>query len=60
MTEAEWNRQRDNWMPSESDHQYIESLMGQVIEPGTFANWIAPPARGINGKPMDFEYVRFN
>jgi len=60
MTEAEWNQQRDNWMPSESDHQFIESLMGQVIEPGKFANWIAPPARGINGKPIDFEYVRFN
>jgi hypothetical protein len=22
------------------------------------ANWIAPPARGINGQPADFEYVR--
>ncbi|PYY01751.1 MAG: benzoyl-CoA 2,3-epoxidase subunit BoxB [Acidobacteria bacterium] len=60
IPEADWNRQRDNWMPSESDHQYIQSLMGQVVEPGKFANWIAPPARGINGKPIDFEYVRFN
>lgn len=60
VTESEWNTQRENWMPSEADHQYIESLMGQVIEPGKFANWIAPPARGINSKPIDFEYVRFN
>src|SRR5438874_7721646 len=60
ISEAEWLRQRDAWMPSESDHEYIESLMGQVIEPGKFANWIAPPARGVNGKPIDFEYVRFN
>jgi len=60
MTEAEWNQRRDEWMPSESDHRYIESLMGQVIEPGKFANWIAPPAKGINGQPIDFEYVRFN
>ena len=36
------------------------SLMGRVAEPGKFANWIAPPARGINNQPADFEYVRFN
>jgi hypothetical protein len=23
------------------------------------ANWIAPPATGINGKPVSYEYVRF-
>lgn len=60
MSEAEWNARRGEWMPTEEDHQYIESLMGQVIEPGKFANWIAPPAKGINGLPVDFEYVRFN
>jgi benzoyl-CoA 2,3-dioxygenase component B len=32
--------------------------MEQVIEPGKFAHWIAPPRAGINGKPGDFEYVR--
>jgi benzoyl-CoA 2,3-dioxygenase component B len=31
-----------------------------VVEPGKMANWIAPPARGINGQPIEFEYVRFN
>jgi benzoyl-CoA 2,3-dioxygenase component B len=31
-----------------------------VTEPGRFASWIAPPARGINAQPVDFEYVRFN
>jgi benzoyl-CoA 2,3-dioxygenase component B len=60
MTEAEWNGHRDEWMPTEADHQFIDSLMGQVIEPGKFANWIAPPARGINNQPIDFEYVRFD
>jgi benzoyl-CoA 2,3-dioxygenase component B len=29
-----------------------------VFEPGKFANWIAPPARGINRQPVDFAYVR--
>jgi benzoyl-CoA 2,3-dioxygenase component B len=32
--------------------------MHPVSERGTFATWIAPPARGINGQPVDFEYVR--
>jgi benzoyl-CoA 2,3-dioxygenase component B len=29
-----------------------------VYEPGKFANYIAPPIRGINRQPVDFEYVR--
>jgi benzoyl-CoA 2,3-dioxygenase component B len=35
------------------------SLMGRVVEPGKFANWIAPPVMGINRQPVDFDYVRF-
>jgi benzoyl-CoA 2,3-epoxidase subunit B len=31
-----------------------------VIEPGQFAGWIAPPPRGINGQPLDFQYVRLD
>jgi benzoyl-CoA 2,3-dioxygenase component B len=38
----------------------VQSLMGRVVEPGKFANWIAPPSSGINGHPIDFEYVRFS
>jgi benzoyl-CoA 2,3-dioxygenase component B len=32
--------------------------MRPVVEPGRYAGWIAPPARGINGQPLEFEYVR--
>ena len=39
---------------------FVASLMGRVAEPGKFANWIAPPARGIDNKPVEFDYVRFN
>jgi benzoyl-CoA 2,3-dioxygenase component B len=28
-----------------------------VYEPGKIAGWIAPPAKGVNGQPSDFEYV---
>jgi benzoyl-CoA 2,3-dioxygenase component B len=32
--------------------------MKPVTEPGKFANWIAPPARGIKVTPIEFEYVK--
>jgi len=28
-----------------------------VYERGKIASWIAPPSNGINGKPVDYEYV---
>jgi benzoyl-CoA 2,3-dioxygenase component B len=34
--------------------------MGRVADLGKFANWIAPPARGVNNLPIEFEYVRFD
>ena len=60
VSEAEWNARRDSWLPSESDRAFVASLMGRVVEPGKFANWIAPPVMGINRQPVDFDYVRFN
>ncbi len=60
MTEAAWNARKHHWLPAPEDDAFIESLMGRVVEPGKFASWIAPPVRGIKGKPIDFEYVRFN
>lgn len=60
ITEAEWNANADRWLPTPADHAYIESLMTRVVEPGKFANWIAPPVRGVHGMPIEFEYVRFN
>jgi benzoyl-CoA 2,3-dioxygenase component B len=60
VSESDWTRQHLHWLPSELDRAYVASLMGRVIEPGRFANWIAPPARGVNNQLADFEYVRFN
>jgi benzoyl-CoA 2,3-epoxidase subunit B len=57
----EWERRRGEWLPSESDHAFIQSLMTRAVtEPGKMAHWIAPPKRGIKGRPVDFEYVRFD
>jgi benzoyl-CoA 2,3-dioxygenase component B len=59
LSEGEWTHRHLQWLPSEADRAFVASLMGRVTEPGRFANWIAPPARGINNQPADFEYVRF-
>ena len=46
------------WLPSDADRAFVHSLMKPVTEPGKVAAWIAPPERGINGLPLDYEYVR--
>ena len=56
----EWNAKVDEWLPGASDRAFVSGLMGRVVEPGKFANWIAPPLMGINRQPVDFQYVRFN
>ena len=60
VSDAEWNAKAKDWLPTPEDRAYVASLMGRVVEPGKFANWIAPPVMGINRQPVDFEYVRFN
>jgi benzoyl-CoA 2,3-dioxygenase component B len=48
----------DDWLPSADDRTFVASLMQRVVEPGRMAGWIAPPERGINDLPLDYEYVR--
>ncbi len=60
VSDVEFAAKQNEWLPSDSDRAYVASLMGRVTEPGKFANWIAPPAMGINRNPVDFEYVRFH
>ncbi|MBX5482761.1 MAG: benzoyl-CoA 2,3-epoxidase subunit BoxB, partial [Myxococcaceae bacterium] len=59
ITKEEFDKQRDNWLPSDADRAFIKNLMSKpVTKPGEMAQWIVPPARGINAKPLDFVYVR--
>jgi benzoyl-CoA 2,3-dioxygenase component B len=60
VSENEWNAKVAEWLPTPEDRAFVASLMGRVAEPGQFANWIAPPAVGVNRQPVDFQYVRFN
>ncbi|MQG28659.1 MAG: benzoyl-CoA 2,3-epoxidase subunit BoxB [SAR202 cluster bacterium] len=60
ITESEWQSQQGQWLPTAEDQAFVGSLMNRVTDPGKIAAWIAPPVRGIDGKPWDYEYVRFN
>jgi len=58
LGDDEWQHRRGDWLPTAEDRAYVESLMRPVTDPGRMAHWIAAPARGIDGKPLDYEYVR--
>jgi benzoyl-CoA 2,3-epoxidase subunit B len=60
ITEEAFKAQSAQWLPSSEDRVYVKSIQDRAyIEPGEFAPWISPPARGVNHQPNDFEYVRF-
>ena len=58
LSEPEWEKREGEFLPSDADRDFIESLMQPQREPGKFASWIAPPKVGIDNKPGDFEYVK--
>jgi benzoyl-CoA 2,3-epoxidase subunit B len=60
VSREEYDRRMPEWIPSESDRAFVHSLMKRVVEPGKMAGWIAPPDRGINSLPVDYEYVKLN
>jgi benzoyl-CoA 2,3-dioxygenase component B len=58
VNQSEFDNGIPSWLPTEEDRAFIKSLMQRVVEPGKMAGWIAPPDRGINNNPVDYEYVR--
>ncbi len=58
ITTAEFEANKANWLPTDADITFVKSLMQRVTEPGKMAAWIAPPDRGINANPVDYEYVK--
>ncbi|MFV0514440.1 MAG: benzoyl-CoA 2,3-epoxidase subunit BoxB [Jhaorihella sp.] len=60
LSGAEYDARFNDWLPSKSDGDFIQSLMKPCTEPGKYASWIAPPKVGIDNKPGDFEYVKLH
>ena len=58
LSPEEFARKITTWLPSDEDRAFVVSLMKPCTEPGEFAGWIAPPAKGINGQPVEMEYVK--
>jgi benzoyl-CoA 2,3-dioxygenase component B len=58
LTDAEWDKRRGEFLPSDGDKDFIEGLMQPEMEIGKFASWISAPKVGIDNKPGDFEYVK--
>ncbi len=59
LSAAQWEAKKDSLLPSAADRTFVKSLQNTAVtEPGKMANWVAAPPRGINSKPLEFEYVR--
>jgi benzoyl-CoA 2,3-dioxygenase component B len=59
LSKEDWTRRKHEWLPSPADKEFLLSIQNaSIYEPGRFANYIAPPQRGIKGQPINFEYVR--
>ena len=58
VSDDDWNANAAEWLPSDDDKAHVTSLQVSVTEPGKMAGWVAPPATGINRKPLEFDYVR--
>ena len=59
LTPEEFAAHEAQWLPTAADRAYVKSLQRRAVtKPGEMAQWIAPPAKGINGQAMDFQYVR--
>ena len=55
-----FEKQLFQWIPSPADRAFVHSLMRKAIEPGKMAAWVAPPERGINNLPVEYEYVKLH
>jgi benzoyl-CoA 2,3-dioxygenase component B len=60
VSREEYEIRLGEWILIASDKAFIRSLMKRVVEPGKMAAWIAPPERGINNLPVDYEYVKLH
>ncbi len=60
LTKEEYAARLGDWIPTEADKTFVHSLMKKVVEPGKMAAWIAPPERGVNNLPVEYEYVKLH
>ncbi len=57
ISAADFERGRGEWLPTDADLSHVRSLMQPVLEEGKIASWLAPPKKGIDGRPFEYDYV---
>ncbi len=57
ISEQDWQKNRDQWLPTKEERNFVKSLMQACTNEGEVAGWIASPNKGINGQSLDFKYV---
>ena len=57
ISAAEFERRRGEWLPTDADRSHVRSLMQPVLEEGKIASWLAPPKKGVDGRPFEYDYV---
>ena len=60
ISKEEYEKRLPDWIPSEADKTFVHSLQQRVVTSGKMAGWIAPPDRGINNLPVEYEYVKLH
>ncbi|MCB9550679.1 MAG: benzoyl-CoA 2,3-epoxidase subunit BoxB [Myxococcales bacterium] len=61
LRSEQWEAEKAAWLPTAEDQAYVNSVMSEAVtEPGVFADWLSAPPRGINGQPIEYDYVDFN
>jgi benzoyl-CoA 2,3-dioxygenase component B len=60
IAREEFERRLPDWIPGAADKAFVKGLMQRVVQPGKMAGWIAPPERGINNLPVEYEYVHLS
>lgn len=58
VTQQQWHASMDEWLCTDADGDYIQSLMKPCLDPGCYAGWIAEPRVGVDNQAGDFEYVK--
>jgi len=58
LAQDDYARRLGEFLPSDSDREFVHSLMQPETAPGKVAGWIASPERGLNKLPAEYAYVR--
>ena len=60
ISQESFQQRKGEWLASSDDRAFVKGLMSPELRMGKISSWIAPPRKGIDGNPFEWEYVRFD